>query len=875
MAKIGDAYIDGDYDGKKALVKAKKNAKDIEKALNDQLDGKGGKTGDKWGDEFDNALRKRLNKLSLPALDKLEGQAEKSGSRGGTLFSTSFDKRIKNGIRRTVDGALDDLALFGRDTGFDELSKKVGGAENAMKRFRSSLDLARSAGALNESQIARLNEVVDEQSTKHLSAIENERAHTAELKRLSNQTKNHTDLLQERAKAESSLNKSLDNVARTRAAEQTRVLSLRMSELEKVSRNVNGRLEEQIKKFGDVDRARSSFSKGLADLNRNGDLVTLERSRIMMEEFDRTSSRVASKVLPNMSKSLDDVGRRSSVFTALRAGLLGFERDGKKHVGILGAIAKGWKGLDDDVRIVIALIAAGASQISVLGSALGGTIIALASIGTVAIASIGIAVAGFKGLYSETVTLTEGAQASKDAFSSLGDQLKVLQGSITNAMFDGMESSISNLTTNLIPGISTAIENMSSATGQALGRIFDSLSSDKGVGVFNEIFDAAGPIISSLTDMIIGFGGAFGNILAAAMPLAQSFADSIGSVGMRFLEWSSSEPGRERIAEWLNTAATIMPKVMGLVASMGQALANLVTPQTIAQTGQLLDDLTQFMPALSGILAALSGFNILGIVASLLNAVGQALSPLMPLLQSVGYFLSELVITALDFVGTGLGAVMQQLSPVIEALSGAFTALGDALRTLRETGDVSQFFRTIMEVVAEAIPAIINGVSTMIQNVVTAIASNLPGIIAMWSETFMSMVTTIVEIVPELVANLSTALVVLVQTITAAVPLLLDAALQLFTALIDALVEVAPEVGRMLIDLLPTLADAVLNGVTQLLSAGIELFLALVQAVATAIPQVVAQLAASIPKIAETLTSNISLLLAAGLEMFLSLVQAL
>lgn len=602
-----------------------------------------------------------------------------------------------------------------------------------------------------------------------------------------------------------------------------------------------------------------------------------------------------SKVRPYIRKVRDEVQLTGYAFGYLRKarkdiadfnqGLRDQARDsrglgramddlGRKTGGLLSK----WKNLSHNTRqwtLIIAAIAAAAAPIAVLGSALGGTLAAVGAMGTALASAIGVGIAGFRGLYDETITLSSGAAAAKRAFSDLGGALKTLQGSLTNAMFADMAGSISNLKDRLIPGIATAVENMASATGQALGRIFDALSSDKAIGVFNELLEGSAPIIDSLTDAVIGFGGAFGNIFAAAMPLAQTFAAAIGDVGMRFLEWSSSDAGRERIADWLNTAATIMPKVMDLFASTGRAIADLVTPQTIQQTGDFLDNLSRAMPGISDLLSILGGLNIFGVIAGALAALGAVITPLAPPLQAIGYFLSEAALAALKFVEVGLGAVLRQLQPVLAPVAAGFTALGDAFRYLRTTGDLAGFFSQMISAVSQMLPAIINGISTMLQNVVALIATNVPTIVSVWAEGLTGMVTTIADVLPQLISDLATAMTTLVQTIATVAPILLDAGLQLFMGLVDALLEVAPILVDTVVQLIPQLVSTITTMLPLIIDAALTLFMGLIEGLTQAIPQVMSALQAALPVIIDSITTVLPALIQGAITLFLGLVTGL
>jgi phage-related protein len=364
-----------------------------------------------------------------------------------------------------------------------------------------------------------------------------------------------------------------------------------------------------------------------------------------------------------------------------------------KGVGGIRKYLASWKSLPHGFRQAVfwtGLVIAGMGSLSVLTSALSGTIVALvAQLGALT-AGIGFAVAGFAGLYAEGTRLTEGAQASKDAFSALGDAFKQVREDITNNMFGGMADSISNITNTLLPALEGNIATFAQTTGESLGRIFDALSSPAGVENFKALLDGFSPILESLTTAAITFGDAIADILVASLPTAQLFADAIADVGTQFSTWTSSEEGRARLAEFFATAERIMPKVVELVVAFADALAGLVTPTTISGFETFITSLTNFMPVLGQIVGVVANLNVFGILAAALELIGALLAPIVPVLAEFARILGEVLIAGL-----------QTLIP-------EFTKLGEAL------APVIQF---VGELVIAALPPLIDIIGSLIENI--------------------------------------------------------------------------------------------------------------------------------------------------------------
>jgi len=363
-------------------------------------------------------------------------------------------------------------------------------------------------------------------------------------------------------------------------------------------------------------------------------------------------------------------------------------RASRRGVGGIRSLISSWKGLPHGLRQAVfwtGLVISALGTASVLGSALSGTIVTLITMLTALGAGAGIAAAGFFGLFGEGENLTEGALRSKEAFESLGTAFHNLQSGIVTAMFEDMAPAIQSITDGL-PAVQDSINRFAGIVGDSIGRIFTSLSSAEGIETFNALFDGFGPIFDSLTTAAIGFGDAIGDILVLSLPLAQSFAESIGEVATQFATWTDSEEGRARIKEFFDTAERIMPLVVGLFVSLGNALANLVTPTTIAGTEQFITSLTNFMPTLGELVEVVANLNIFGVIAAGLELFGTFLAPLMEPLQTLATIIGEQLVAGLLSLNPQFQALGEALVPVIEFLAPLVESLFPVLFTILGSG---------------------------------------------------------------------------------------------------------------------------------------------------------------------------------------------
>jgi phage-related protein len=432
------------------------------------------------------------------------------------------------------------------------------------------------------------------------------------------------------------------------------------------TRSAFARVREEVKALGpDMDFVRPATERLRESFRSLGE--TLRGSRFILSLW-RTEQKNYIENSEEVTAATEDTERSTNRLT----------RSVNKGVGGIRKYLASWKSLPHGFRQAVfwtGLVIAGMGSLSVLTSALSGTIVALvAQIGAL-VAGIGFAVAGFAGLYAEGTKLTEGAQASKDAFSALGDAFRQVREDITNNMFGGMADSISNITNTLLPALEGNIATFAQTTGESLGRIFDALSSPAGVENFKALLDGFSPILESLTTAAITFGDAIADILVASLPTAQLFADAIADVGTQFSTWTSSEEGRARLAEFFATAERIMPLLVDLVVAFADALAQLVTPTTISGFETFVTSMTNFMPILGQIVGVVANLNVFGILAAALETIGALLAPLLPVLATFATILGETLITALQTLAPAFTTLGTSLAPVLTIIGDLVIAI--------------------------------------------------------------------------------------------------------------------------------------------------------------------------------------------------------
>jgi len=171
------------------------------------------------------------------------------------------------------------------------------------------------------------------------------------------------------------------------------------------------------------------------------------------------------------------------------------------------------------------------------------------------------------------------------------------------------------------------------------------------------VLDFTGSLVMSL-GTLFGIGADSGNRMLA----------SLTQIVDRFTAWMNTEAGRATMIEWFNNAETIMRSIGPLLVGLGQAMAILVTPETIAMFANLMSTVGQLLPIIAQVLAVVSQLGILNILAQLFLVVGQAIQPLLPPLMQIAGILGPLLQQAVIALAPLFNALVAAILPIVQAV---------------------------------------------------------------------------------------------------------------------------------------------------------------------------------------------------------------
>ena len=756
---------------KRAALQEKIRAKAQKKYQQDHLEGM------RLNQTFDKLAAKSRREAAKLLNDQIElerdwGRAIKENDRiNQKFFDSTYSGMRKIGKERGLEDAFKGMSKAMEDVDWSDFVKGFDRLDDAKKRVIEVTEQMNRANRLNLSDgLAMINSI-----DKHVKAEGDRIAamrHTEELT-----TRNR--IQQER------YNRSL----------QAARVAFRAEEVEDGFKRISRAMEStDWSKVTEGSRSmynwRRRTMESVDQMQRLGRITELESDRM------RTS---IESVTRNHSRFNVQLDRSPGKFNILGKAMDKFKQS--------------WARMDSTVKMVLTLIAAGASPIATLGSGLSGAVTAIAS-------SLALAANTIVPLAAGVAALAVGGFLAAKAFAQIRAEFPRIQTSLdgissawaTQAANFGAQwgSSIDNLLDSISTklgavdfgtGLGAAFAEITNAFNNivwdgpfesfltALGGPLAKASQGLGVGLAGAIsmvlswMTAAAPVAQQLGEMFGAWGQNLANIsksaegqaqlaktfergrdaLLAVLDLAGSLGNALGTMfslgsssgndmlntltGLvdQFNSWMKTTSGSTQMLQWFEDAKTIMGSLGPVLAGLGQAMDVLVTPQSIAMLTSFMDNIGKALPAIGGLLAAISNFDIFGLVAVALAEVGTALTPVIASLGDLGSALGPVLQGVIRALAPLLNSIGTALAPVIDAVTSLVAYLAPILVPAFEK--LSAALAPVIQIIGEVAGVILSVLVPVIGPLLAGIIGNIVGLVEGLSKVFMGVVEVIKGVV--------------------------------------------------------------------------------------------------------------------------------
>lgn len=372
----------------------------------------------------------------------------------------------------------------------------------------------------------------------------------------------------------------------------------------------------------------------------------------------------------NLSQAMDDGGSVRDV--TLRIRTLASEQDRaaaatRRHNTANQSL---WKGLSANTRqwtLIIGAIAAGGESIAGLGSAAGAGLTVLGSLLSSVTIGVGSTIAVFKGLNGELSKLDPAVRPAAKSFQELGKSFGLIRKELQGRALKDAAGDFDSLR-GTVEGLVPAFGDV----GDSIGRMIRGFAEGLAPGTRNfenlsRLVKTSGPIFERVGAIVGTF--AEGLLEAFASPdmnkSVNQLLDWLDELGTGFRDFTRSD----ELGVWLRRAENVFGSLGKLLDATGKMLNKLVDDKAIGRLTGFLDTLTAFMPDLGDLLSVLGELDVFGLLAEMLDNVGDALKPLVGPTEDLFAALNKIVGIALDQWGDDLAGVAKNLAPLTQSLA--------------------------------------------------------------------------------------------------------------------------------------------------------------------------------------------------------------
>lgn len=448
--------------------------------------------------------------------------------------------------------------------------------------------------------------------------------------------------------------------------------------------------------------------------SRAGEVAGTSMGKSLSTSLNRTfTTQDASGKITKVSESLKVLDRD----------LVNVGRSGKDADNALGSMFKklGRAHFFKQAAAWTALFLGAMEGLSVLSSAAGGGLLILGGALAGVVTGLGIAIAAFSGLTKELSELPESVRPAAEAFQKLGDVFGALRDKLTVAAFSDTQGAWESLA-RTIEGLTPALEGVARIVGNLVKDFSAAVA--PGTELFGKIEKAienTGPIFDKFMRTL----GLLGEALLDAFnnPRMQAAIEKllgwIDDLVRQFGDFVRSE----KFTEWIDNTDRILSALGDLLGETAGMLSNLVTPDAVDRMERLIENLSAAMPFLEELFRVFGELDVFGLLAQILNDVGNALVPILEVLTPIASIINDILVLAIGNLSIAFGILEAILLPVRLAWEFLATLVGKFTEYLIPVQDAIQ---AVIDVMGETADEIFTSLQPAIDEIAQAIIDMLP-----------------------------------------------------------------------------------------------------------------------------------------------------
>ena len=416
--------------------------------------------------------------------------------------------------------------------------------------------------------------------------------------------------------------------------------------------------------------------------------------------------------------------------------------------------------------------------------------------------------------------LAPAAQAFVDAVLAQRAAWTGLKLDVQNALFEGLGTKFSELSTAVIPSLRDGLVgmagNLNTMATNAANAVIELAKTGQLRDMFSGLNDATaqltripGQIVTALTQISIAASPAFKRLTTAAGHAADDISKKLSDA----FKSGALETAINNGVEIAKQFGKLLGDILGTIGNIFKAAAQ-GGGDTLGSLGAVFAELRRItaMPevqqALTSIFTAVN--SIAKLVAGTLGAVIQAALPLLaalaPVVTDLANKFGPVLADLAQALGKALMPIVQALLPIVKDVGGIIVGLVQAVMPLlKPIGDlIGALVKALAPVISAIGAALVPVVAALVQGLLPVVVALVPVVqqlgqfIGQLAPMFPQLATALIPLLPPL-AQLSLALLDLtVQVITPLMPLIVGLASLLTGVLTQAITTLVPAITTVI-----------------------------------------------------------------------------
>lgn len=331
------------------------------------------------------------------------------------------------------------------------------------------------------------------------------------------------------------------------------------------------------------------------------------------------------------------------------------------------------------------------------------------------------------------------------------------------------------------------------------------------------------------------------------------------------------------------TAKEASETISGSFGMMQKAWENLVTgfADPDADLDSLFDELISS--------AEVFGDNVMPVVERTLQNVSRGIEIFVPkALEKLPEFFGNVGPSILNTLSTIFSTVMNTipkliygaLPTILNAISSVSLDIASGLPNILQAvfGSAVAVIRRLIKVISDELSngdSLFSGFGEVFENIVSQINELLPQIVQLGAQLIVMLSNGISQAIPELIPAIISTLDAIVSAIIDNAPALLSAGLQIITTLASSISENIGNFTDTAISIIESLLSLIIENIPTLIEAGLEIILSLADAIIENLPKLLEAGVEIISEILTAVSENLPLLIDAGMQILEFLMQAI